>query len=135
MRQPVTPSCSRSRDPDGPVGQPAGPFFAACRGLHTASCPRSLHGCGVSMALSLQTALSPAVLNVSIPWRGPTTPVQAGSMLLIAGLVALFLLAIAGERFYARYPAAAQMWRARALFVLAAGLALIALVIEGVRQP
>ena len=79
------------------------------------------------MRLSIQ-----AVPNVLVPLSVLPLLVRIEPMLLTVGLVTLLVLSIAGERFYARHPEAPQMWRARVMFVLAATISAIALVISTV---
>ncbi len=85
-------------------------------------------GSGGPVRLSIQ-----AVLEFLIPFSALPLPVRIGPMLLIVGIVALLVLSIAGERFYARRPGATQMWRARVMFVLAATISAVALAVATVK--
>jgi hypothetical protein len=85
------------------------------------------------MELNIQVSLLLTALWVLIPRYVLPTPMQIGPMPLVVGLALLLVLSIAGERFYARHADAERMWRVRLMFVLAASVTTLALVIAVTR--
>ena len=59
-----------------------------------------------------------AVVEALIPPYALPLPVRVAHTLMTIVLVALIVLSIAGERFYAQRPDAAQMWRARVILIM-----------------
>ena len=73
------------------------------------------------------------MVKALIPPYALPLPVRVVHTVVTIVLVVLIVLSIAGERFYARRPDAAQMWRARVMFVLAATISAVALVVATVK--